>query len=504
MKFLARLLSLNILVLSVFILNSSYAEVDNLRYQSPLSGRYASDEMSYLFSPQNKHSNWRKVWVALAKAEKDLGLKITDAQINELESHVNDIDFKVAGEYEIKFKHDVMAHIHAYADQCPAAAPIIHLGATSCLITDNADIITIKAALNVLQKRLLILIGQLSDVAMTNKDLPCLAFTHFQTAQPTTVGKRMCLWLQDFLLDLNDLNYRLEKLQFLGLKGATGTQASFLELLEGDHEKVKTLENKFAEYLDIKHIFPISGQTYTRKQDVQVLDILAGIAVSAHKMATDIRLLAHLKEVEEPFGKNQVGSSAMPYKRNPMKCERICGLSRLVIANAENPKYTAATQWFERTLDDSSNRRFSISEAFLLVDSILNLLINVTDGIVVYPKVIENHLKKELPFLATENILMEAVKKGGNRQDIHEKIRQHSVEVLTKIKDEGIEENNLLELIADDDEIPLSLEEIEKALDITNFIGRAPQQVEDFVTEYINPILGCFKIDFQAKVEINV
>ena len=440
MKYLFNLISLNIFLLSLFIinLNSNSADVNFSKYQSPLSGRYASDEMSYIFSLQNRHSNWRKVWLALAKSEQALGLEITDEQISQLEKNVNNIDFKVVAGYEKELKHDVMAHIRAYADQCPAAAPIIHLGATSCLITDNADIIDIKAALNVLQQRLVTLINQLSGVAMEYKDLPCLAFTHFQAAQPTTVGKRMCLWLQDFLLDLNDLNYRLEKIQFLGLKGATGTQASFLELFNGDQEKVKKLEVKFAEYLDCKLIFPISGQTYSRKQDIQILDVLAGIATSAHKMATDIRLLAHLKEVEESFGKNQVGSSAMPYKRNPMKCERICGLSRLVIANAENPKYTAATQWFERTLDDSSNRRFSISEAFLLVDSILNLLINVTDGIVVYPKVIENHLKKELPFLATENILMEAVKKGCNRQDIHEKIREHSVKVSNNIKNNQI------------------------------------------------------------------
>lgn len=503
MKFRNLFLRLS-LFLSVGVLNSSSVGVDNLRYQSPLSGRYASDEMNYLFSPQSKYSSWRKVWVALAKAEKDLGLEITEKQIEELEKHVDDVDFDIAARYEKELKHDVMAHIHAYADQCPSAAPIIHLGATSCLITDNADLIVIREALKSLQKKLVILIKQLSDNAIEHKDLACLAFTHFQSAQPTTVGKRVCLWAQDFLLDLNDLNYRLETMQFLGIKGATGTQASFLKLFDGDHEKVKGLEKKVAQYLDIKHIFPISGQTYTRKQDAQILDVLSGVATSAHKMATDIRLLAHLKEVEEPFGQNQVGSSAMPYKRNPMKCERICGLARLIIANSDNPKYTAATQWFERTLDDSANRRFSISESFLLVDSILNLLISITDGMVVYPKVIEKHLEKELPFLATENILMEAVKNGGDRQFIHEKIRKHSVEISNNIKNSGIEKNDLLERIANDIEIPLEIEEIEKILDVTNFIGRAPQQVEEFIDEYINPIIKTFDVDFQDKVEVIV
>ena len=504
MKFIKQFLYLNFLILGFYILNSNSLDIDYSKFQSPLSGRYASDEMSYLFSPQNKYSSWRKVWVALAKSEKDLGLNISDEQIEELNNHLEDIDFNAAAKYEKELKHDVMAHIHAYADQCPKAAPIIHLGATSCLITDNADIVVIRDALQVLKKRLILLIKQLSENAMKYKDVSCLAFTHFQSAQPTTVGKRMTLWIQDFLFDLNDLNYRLERLQFLGLKGATGTQASFLKLFDGDHEKVKALEKKFAEYLNSKFVVPVSGQTYSRKQDIQILDVLAGVATSAHKMATDIRLLAHLKEVEEPFAKNQVGSSAMPYKRNPMKCERICGLSRLVIAGSENPKYTAATQWFERTLDDSSNRRFSISETFLLVDSILNLLIDITDGIVVYPKVIENHLNKEIPFFITENVLMEGVKKGGDRQKLHEKIRQHSVYVSNKIKNEGIEKNNLLDLIVEDSEIPLEDKDIEKIVDVKNLIGRAPEQVEEFIENYINPICANLENSYLDKVAIDI
>lgn len=463
------------------------ADIDYQHYQSPFSTRYASEEMSNLFSLQNRHATWRKIWVALAQAEKDLGLPITQEQILEMQNNVNNIDFQLAAEFEKKLKHDVMAHIHAYGEQCPSASPIIHLGATSCSITDNADQLIMRDALRTIQKKLLLVMLNLAQTAQNYKDLPCLSYTHFQAAQPTTVGKRMTLWLQDFYLDYLDLTYRIDQLYFLGMKGTTGTQASFLELFNGNHESVKLLEACVAKNLNYSNVLPVSGQTYTRKVDKQILEVLSGIAVSAHKMSTDLRLLAHLKEIEEPFGKNQVGSSAMPYKRNPMENERICSLARFVMSLSQNPQYTASTQWFERTLDDSANRRLCIPEAFLATDTILDLLANISENMVVYPKIIQKHLEVELPFMATENIMMNCVKKGGNRQDIHECIREHSQFVANKMKTEG-SENDLIERLSNDTRIPLSAAEIEETMKVDNFVGRAPQQVTEFIEVYILPL----------------
>jgi adenylosuccinate lyase len=461
-------------------------------YQSPLSTRYASGEMQAIFSDQFKYSTWRRLWIALAQAEMELGLPITKDQVAALTKYAENINFEAATEHEKSLQHDVMAHIHAYGDQCPQARPIIHLGATSCYVTDNTDIIQMRKALQILTAKLVQVLQQLAHFASEYRELPCLGFTHFQAAQPTTVGKRACLWAQDFLLDLHELEWRRENLRFLGVKGTTGTQASFLTLFNNDRNKVQELDRLVANKMGFPNLFNISGQTYTRKQDAFIFNTLAGIAISAHKFATDLRLLAGLKEIEEPFRDQQVGSSAMPYKRNPILSERICSLSRFVIALAENPAYTASTQWLERTLDDSANRRLSISEAFLSCDAILNLMIQVTKGLVVYPKMIERHIQNELPFLATENILMACVKKGGDRQDLHEKIRQHSQNAAHGIKVEG-HSNDLLERIAKDPAFKISETEINSILNVSDFIGRAPQQVDEFLEKEVVPALKKYR-----------
>lgn len=457
-------------------------------YQSPLSQRYASDEMSLIFSPYYKYHTWRKLWIALAKAQKALGLPITDKQIAALEKAAEKIDHSQAEAYEKKFRHDVMAHIHAFGDQCPEARGVIHLGATSCFVTDNTDLIQMRDALQLLRNKLVQVIRQLRSFAHQNASLACLSYTHFQVAQPTTVGKRACLWLQDFLMDLEDIEQLLAHLRFLGVKGATGTQASFLALFEGDHHKVKRLEALVAKEMGFSHPFSISGQTYTRKQDIRIFSALSSFAASAHKCATDFRLLAHLKEIEEPFAEKQIGSSAMPYKRNPMRSERICGLARFLISLNENSLYTEATQWLERSLDDSANRRLYIPEAFLTADAILNLLCNITAGIIVHPKIIEKHLQDELPFLATELILMEAVKRGKDRQSVHERLRVHSLEASRLIKEEA-RPCDLLERIAKDLEIGLSFSEISKLTHVEHFIGRAVEQTQEFLSEEIDPAL---------------
>jgi len=476
---------------------------DHTLYESPLASRYASREMSALFSPYFKHLTWRKLWIALAKSQKKLGLFITDSQIAALEKHLPTIDFAAAATHEKKLRHDVMAHIHTYADQCPEAGKILHLGATSCFVTDNTDLIQMREALHLLQKKLLLVLRQLAVFARKNKSLACLSYTHLQAAQPTTVGKRACLWLQDFLWDFHDLEEKLKHFPFLGLKGATGTQASFLALFNGDAAKVKKLELLVAEEMGFVALFPISGQTYTRKQDMRILSLLTGMAASAHKCATDLRLLAHLKEIDEPFDSHQIGSSAMPYKRNPMRSERICGLSRFLISLNENPTYTAATQWLERTLDDSANRRLAISEAFLTADAVLNLLINVTGDLIIYPQSIARHLREELPFLALENILMEMVKRGKDRQEIHERLRIHSQEAAKKMKEEGLP-CDLLERISRDKHFGLSLAEIEKMTHAEHFIGRAPEQVEEFLCDQIDPLLKRYeKVDLSPpKIDL--
>ena len=457
-------------------------------YETPLSSRYASKEMSYLFSPAFKFLTWRRLWLALAKSQKSLGLTISDSQIKALESHLQPIDYELANRYEKTMRHDVMAHLYAYGDACPEAKPILHLGATSCYITDNADLIQMREAFKILQAKLVHVIRELSDFAAKHANLACLSFTHLQAAQPTTVGKRTCLWIQDLLLDLHDLNERLENFSFLGVKGATGTQASFLSLFEGDHEKVKKLERLVAQEMGFNHVFVISGQTYTRKQDMRLFSVLTGIAASCHKMATDLRLLAHLKEIEEPFAEKQVGSSAMPYKRNPMRSERICGLARFLISLNENPIYTASTQWLERTLDDSSNRRLAIPEGFLCADALLNLLLSLSSGLIVYPKMIEKHLQEELPFLATENILMQSVRKGKDRQVIHEKLRQHSVDASRCVKEQGLP-CDLLQRIAKDPSFGLSEADLAQIVKIEHFIGRSQNQVKEFLDIQVKPLL---------------
>ena len=476
----------------------------NDRYQSPLSERYASKEMQYIFSPDKKFKTWRKLWIALAETEKELGLDITQEQIDELKAHAEDINYDVAKEREKLVRHDVMSHVYAYGVQCPKAKGIIHLGATSCYVGDNTDIIIMTEALKLVRVKLLNVINELSKFAMKYKDLPTLGFTHFQPAQPTTVGKRATLWLQELLMDLEDVEYQLSKAKLLGSKGTTGTQASFLELFDGDHEKCKMLDRKIAEKMGYKACFPVSGQTYSRKLDSQFLNVLAGIAQSAAKFSNDIRLLQHLKEVEEPFEKNQIGSSAMAYKRNPMRSERIGSLSRYVMVDVLNGYFTTATQWFERTLDDSANKRLSIPEAFLAVDGILSLYANVADGLVVYPKVIEQRLRKELPFMATENIMMDAVKKrGADRQQLHEKIREHSMAASRVVKVEG-GENDLLERIAADEAFGVTIEELEKILKPENYTGRAKEQTEDFLNECIKPVLEKYADVESDKPEINV
>ncbi len=479
------------------------------KYSSPLSERYASKEMQYIFSQDMKFRTWRKLWIALAETEKELGLcqngvpVITDEQIEELKAHAEDINYEVAREREKVVRHDVMSHVYAYGQQCPKAAGIIHLGATSCYVGDNTDIIVMTEALKLVKKKLVNVIQLLAKFAEEYKALPTLGFTHFQAAQPTTVGKRACLWLQEFLLDMEDLEHVISTMKLLGSKGTTGTQASFLELFDGDHETIDKIDPMIAAKMGFEACYPVSGQTYSRKTDTRVLNALAGIAASAHKMSNDIRLLQHLKEIEEPFGKNQIGSSAMAYKRNPMRSERIAALSRFVMVDALNPAITSATQWFERTLDDSANKRLSVPEAFLAVDGILDLCMNVVDGLVVYPKVIEKHLMSELPFMATENIMMDAVKKGGNRQDLHERIRELSMEAGRTVKVEG-KDNNLLELIAADPEFNMTLEELQETMDPSKYVGRAKEQVDAFIANHVNPILEANASLLGVNVEINV
>ena len=473
------------------------------RYQSPLSERYASREMQYIFSPEKKFRTWRKLWIALAETEKELGLPITPEPIDWLKAYKDDITFDVAKERKKLVRHDVMSHVYAYGLQCPNAKGIIHLGATSCYVGDNTDIILMTEALKLVRKKLVNVMAELASFAEKYKDQPTLAFTHFQPAQPTTVGKRATLWLMELKLDLDDLDYVISSMKMLGSKGTTGTQASFLELFDGDHEKCRRADQMIAEKMGFTGCFPVSGQTYSRKVDSRVLSVLAGIAQSAHKFSNDIRLLQHLKEVEEPFEKNQIGSSAMAYKRNPMRSERIASLANYVMADMMNPMLVASTQWFERTLDDSANKRLSIPEGFLAVDGILDLYLNVVDGLVVYPKVIEKRLMSELPFMATENIMMDAVKAGGDRQELHERIRELSMEAGRNVKAEG-KDNNLLELIAADPSFNLTLEELKKTMDPKKYVGRAPQQVEEFLDEVIRPVLEENKDLLGIKAEINV
>ena len=477
--------------------------MSNDRYTSPLSERYASKEMQYIFSPDKKFRTWRKLWIALAETEKELGLDITDEQIEELKAHADDINYDVAKEREKVVRHDVMSHVYAYGKQCPKAKGIIHLGATSCYVGDNTDIILMSEALEIVRKKLINVIAELAKFADEHKNLPTLAFTHFQPAQPTTVGKRATLWMQEFMMDLEDLEYVKGSLKLLGSKGTTGTQASFLELFDGDQETIDKIDPMIAKKMGFETCYPVSVQTYSRKVDTRVVNVLAGIAASAHKMSNDIRLLQHLKEIEEPFEKTQIGSSAMAYKRNPMRSERIASLSRYVMVDAMNPAITSATQWFERTLDDSANKRLSVPEGFLAIDGILDLCLNVVDGLVVYPKVIEKRLMSELPFMATENIMMDAVKAGGDRQELHERIRELSMEAGRNVKEKGLD-NNLLELIAADPAFNLSLEELQKTMDPAKYVGRAPVQVEAYLNNVVNPMLEANKEILGVTAEINV
>ena len=477
--------------------------MSNDKYVSPLSERYASKEMQYIFSPDMKFRTWRKLWIALAETEKELGIDITQEQIDELKSHQDDINYEVAKKREKEVRHDVMSHVFAYGEQCPKAKGIIHLGATSCYVGDNTDVIIMTEGLKLVKKKLVNVIKELSDFAIKYKDLPTLAFTHFQPAQPTTVGKRASLWLMELVMDMEDLDHMIDSMKLLGSKGTTGTQASFMELFEGDEEKVKKADKMIAQKMGFADCFPVSGQTYSRKLDTRVCNVLAGIAASAHKFSNDIRLLQHLKEIEEPFEKSQIGSSAMAYKRNPMRSERIASLSRYVMIDALNPAITSATQWFERTLDDSANKRLSVAEGFLAIDGILDLYLNVVDGLVVYDKVIHKHIMAELPFMATENIMMDAVKAGGDRQELHEKIRQLSMQAGANVKEKGLD-NNLLSLIAEDEEFPMSLEELQQSMDPAKYVGRAPSQVVNFVDEVIKPILEQNKDLLGLKAEINV
>ncbi len=468
------------------------------RYETPLSSRYASPEMLYLFSPEKKFTTWHRLWVALARGEMELGLNVTQEQVDELETHVDEIDFDSAQRWEKELRHDVMAHIHAYGEHCPKAMPIIHLGATSCYVGDNTDIILMREGLWLLRDKIVKVLSYLADFAETYKALPTLGFTHFQSAQMVTVGKRATLWMNELLMDLDEVEYRAANLALLGSKGTTGTQASFLELFHGDHEKVKELERRIAAEMGFEKVVPVSGQTYSRKVDAAVLSTLSGIAQSASKFATDLRLLCHLKEVEEPFEAHQIGSSAMPYKRNPMRCERICGLARYVMADALNPAVTAASQWFERTLDDSANKRLSVPEAFLAVDAILSIYANVASGLVVHEKVIARHVAEELPFMATENIMMDAVMKGGDRQAIHERIRQLSLEAGHTVKDLGLP-NDLVDRMAGEPLLGLSRAEIEARLDPSAYIGRCPQQVEEFLEQDVRPVLRRYAAALQQK-----
>lgn len=473
------------------------------RYETPFSSRYASPEMQYLFSPDNKFRTWRRLWIALAEAERELGLPITEEQIAEMKAHAEDINYDVAAAREKEVRHDVMAHVYAYGQQCPSARGIIHLGATSCYVGDNTDLIIQYEALRLVLKKLVNAIALLSMFADQYKSLPTLAFTHFQPAQPTTVGKRASLWLQEFLMDIDEVEYRIKGAKLLGSKGTTGTQASFLELFEGDHEKCRALDRMIAKKMGFKDCFAVSGQTYPRKLDAMLLSTLSGIAQSAAKFSNDIRLLQHMKEIEEPFEKNQIGSSAMAYKRNPMRSERIAALARYVIADALNPAMTASTQWLERTLDDSANKRISVSEAFLAVDAILSLVINVVDGLVVNTAVIERNLRRELPFMATENIMMDCVKRGGDRQELHERIRVHSMESARRVK-QGDGVNDLLERIAGDPSFGVTLRQLEDMLNPSAYVGRAPEQTDEFLKEQVGPVLERYKDMLGIKVEISV
>ena len=473
------------------------------KYISPLSERYAGSKMQYIFSAEKKFKTWRRLWIALAKSEKKLGLDISDEQIAELEAFKDDINYEEAKEREKIVRHDVMSHVYAYGLQCPKAKKIIHLGATSCYVGDNTDLILMREALELVRVKLVNVMEKLSKFALEYKDLPTLAFTHFQPAQPTTVGKRAVLWLNELLLDYEDLNYTIDNIKLLGCKGTTGTQASFVELFAGDEEKIKALDKMIADEMGFDKVYPVSGQTYSRKIDSKVLSVLAGIAQSAHKFSNDIRLLQHLKEIEEPFEKNQIGSSAMAYKRNPMRSERIASLANYVMSDLMNPMLVASTQWFERTLDDSANKRLSIPEGFLSIDGILDLYLNVVDGLVVYPKVIEKRLLSELPFMATENILMEAVKHGGDRQELHERIRELSMEAGKRVKVEG-KDNNLLELIAADPVFNLSEDKLKEAMNPKLYVGRSSEQVVEFIDEYISPILEKFSADLGEKPDIKV
>ncbi|MCR4593539.1 MAG: adenylosuccinate lyase [Clostridiales bacterium] len=472
-------------------------------YESPLNSRYSSKEMKYIFSPDFKFRTWRKLWIALAESEMELGLGITQEQVDELKSHADDINYEVAEAREKEVRHDVMSHVYAYGQQCPNAKGIIHLGATSCYVGDNTDVIIMTEGLKLVHKKMVNLLDKLSAFALEYKDMPCLAFTHFQPAQPTTVGKRASLWLMDLVMDMETLEFQMSKMRLLGSKGTTGTQASFMELFDGDTDRIKELDKKIAEKMGFDEVFPVSGQTYPRKLDYQVLSLLSSIAQSAYKFSNDMRLLQHLKELEEPFEKNQIGSSAMAYKRNPMRSERISSLARYVICDSINPAITASTQWFERTLDDSANKRISVAEAFLSVDAILELYINIVSNIVVYPKMIENRLLSELPFMATENIMMAAVKKGGDRQELHERIRQHSMEAGKVVKVDGLP-NDLVDRIASDSAFGLSKEEIMAEMKTENFVGRAPQQVEEMVRDYVKPIIDRNHKELGLSVEIKV
>jgi adenylosuccinate lyase len=476
---------------------------DHSIYSSPLSGRYASKEMQYLFSEEKKFKTWRKLWIALAQAEQELGLDITDEQIAQLQQYADDINYDEAKAREKIVRHDVMSHVHAYGLQADKAKGIIHLGATSCYVGDNTDLIIMHEALELLQKKIVAVLARLEKFALEYKDMPTLAFTHYQPAQPTTIGKRASLWAQDLMFDYEEIQWLLDNKKLLGQKGTTGTQASFLELFEGDDEKAQHIDAIICEKMGYKDYFPVSGQTYTRKYDSRVLSVLGQIAQSAHKFTNDLRLLQHMKEMEEPFEKGQIGSSAMAYKRNPMRSERVAALANFIISDTLNPQITAATQWFERTLDDSANRRMAIAEGFLAADGILDLYLNITDGLVVYPKVVEANLRRELPFMATENILMDAVKAGGDRQELHEAIREHSMEAARQVKEFG-KPNDLLERIANDERFALNKEDLEKTLDPARYVGRAPKQTEQFFKEYIDPILEKHPEAMQIHADISV
>ena len=473
------------------------------RYTSPLYERYASKEMQYIYSPDFKFKTWRKLWIALAEAEKELGLDITQEQIDELKAHAEDINYEAAAAYEKQFRHDVMSHVHAYGDLCPKAKAIIHLGATSCYVGDNTDVIIMREGLQLVRKKLIGVLANLADFAEQYKDMPCLAYTHCQPAQLTTVGKRATLWMNEFYMDLQEIDHQISQLALRGVKGTTGTQASFIELFNGDSAKVKAVEADVCAQMGFDKVVPVCGQTYSRKVDYNVLSAIAGLAQSAMKMATDIRLLANFKEMEEPFEKNQIGSSAMPYKRNPMRCERICALSRYLMVDVLNPAITAGTQWFERTLDDSANKRIAMAEGFLAADAILNILLNVSDGLVVYPKVVRSRVMAELPFMASENIMMKAVKKGGDRQELHERLREHAVAAAAVVKQEG-KPNDMIARVEADPAFGLTREEIEAELSPEDFTGRAPQQVEEFLAEVIRPVLDANKEDLGQHVELNV